>query len=164
VSFFFFGCSVEEERRRKVVKKRKIGDEDFFIFFPVFFLFFFFSIFSIRARLLRGPLLPSNSPLAMGSSNGGSDAEDVKPKEHEQEVEIVEEEDKKEKKINDIDVDDLLGLIESTVALEDELPVPAPAPAVVALPAASSSEPAIKDHKLPMAPLGNPKAKHCYDK
>lgn len=98
----------------------------------------------------------------MGSSKGGSDTDDAKvPK-------LEEEGEGEEKQLDAEKVDDLidLGLIDADL---DELVAAAPAVTAAAPPPPpppppQQQPPAVNYHKLPMVPLGNPKAKHCYDK
>ena len=94
----------------------------------------------------------------MGSANGGSDIEEAKaPKlEEEEEKKHEVEQDKKEANL----LEDLALNESTTGVLESE----EPAVASPAVPPPPPPPPAFKYHKLPLAPLGNPKAKHCYDK
>ena len=104
----------------------------------------------------------------MGSSNGGSDAEPeakevLVPPPLKPEATTTSEGEAKEPKVEEAGADLLLdlGLVESKV-YGDELV----APAVPVPPPPPPPPPSVKSnyHKQTLAPFGNPRAKHCYDK
>ena len=93
----------------------------------------------------------------MGSSKGGSDTEEAKvPKLEEEEGEEKRHE-VEDEKVEEID----LGLIETGADLDELVAAPAATAPPPPPPPPQQQTPAVK---LPLTPLGNPKAKHCYDK
>lgn len=124
--------------------------------FPHFFSFlsFFAASPSERGANKSYFLLFLSRQLAMGSSNGGSDNDEAKvlPK--------LETEGEEKREVEGDTKGDDLGLVE----LKTDEPVIAPAVPAPPPPQPPQQPPAASYHTQPLAPLGNPKAKHCYDK